>query len=781
MMKTDLIGIVGNAFRLLLAGLGLAAGSAVMPAMAPAAPVPAEVRAALARGEPQELIVLLDDTAVEGEVAGLSLPAATGAREAAQRRLALKVQRYGELKERLVSALAGEKLAVVRAYSHLPLFCVRLGATQALERLAARREVKGIYPNEARQPALAESLPLIGQPAAAWAGFTGAGTAVAVLDTGVDYTREAFGYCTAPGVPASCKVIVSFDTAPEDYLRDDAILHGTNVAGIVLGVAPESRIIAIDVFTNDLAYDADILEAANWLLVNQSTYNIVAANLSFGSGYYTAPCGDSPYAAVVYQARAAGIIPVAASGNEGHLDGMLLPACVPGVVSVGAVYDSYYGTFHGTICTETAAPDKVACFSNSASFLTMLAPGSIITAAGVSMSGTSQAAPHVAGGVAVLRSAFPAETPDATQTRLTASGTPVTDLRNGLVKPRLSVAASLGSPANDAFADGIPLTGVSGQAAGVNLNATSEAGEPEHAGVAGGASVWWTWQAPAEGTVTLDTHGSNFDTLLGVYTGVSVNALTPVAANDNDGSAYGASGLTFPAHSGELYRLAVDGRAGATGRIDLTWSFIPAAQADLAITASGEPPTLFVGQLLSYTVTVGNYGPAAATDVTVTSPLPAGAAFVSASPGCGYAAGTVSCNAGPLAVGGSISFGIVVTPTAAGTLLTMFQTGGSTNDPAPGNNTTVVYTPVGELLYPVLVDNVQYPTLTNGFGVVTDGGAILATASLFTEELLLNRAVRCTLRGGYDSLFSAQSGYTTVQGTLTLAAGALTVDRLVIR
>jgi len=90
-----------------------------------------------------------------------------------------------------------------------------------------------------------------------------------------------------------------------------------------------------------------------------------------------------------------------------------------------------------------ALADKVTCFSDSASFLTMLAPGSQIMAAGISMNGTSQAAPHVAGAVAVLRAAFPGESLDQTVTRLT-NGVMVTDSRNNIVKPRLSLPMALG-------------------------------------------------------------------------------------------------------------------------------------------------------------------------------------------------------------------------------------------------------------------------------------------------------------------------------------------------
>jgi ribosomal 30S subunit maturation factor RimM len=123
--------------------------------------------------------------------------------------------------------------------------------------------------------------------------------------------------------------------------------------------------------------------------------------------------------------------------------------------------------------------------------------------------------------------------------------------------------------ANDMFANAQVVS--KGTAVkGTNVGATKEAGEPNHAGNAGGKSVWWTWTAPASGTVTIDTLGSDFDTLLGVYTGTDVNALTEVASNDDIGFVNLDSEVTFNAVAGTTYRIAVDGFNGAAGQIVLT-------------------------------------------------------------------------------------------------------------------------------------------------------------------------------------------------------------------
>ncbi len=666
--------------------------------------LPAAVADALARGESQEVLVLLNDAPVQAEAANLrsQLHALHDTAQIQQ----MKSVRYQTIKSRVLAALSSAEHALLKPYSHLPMLFLRLNTPNALARLTARPEVVAIYPNATKFPILTQSLPLIGQPTAIGAGDDGTGATVLVIDTGTTYTRAEFGSCTAPGVPTGCKVVY-YENNADTSTSLDSIGHGTQVSGVVAGVAPGARLAVFNVFgVTNTTTDALIIDAINWGIANQATYNIVALNMSLGDGFnYTSACGNpgmNPFVSAITNARAAGILPVAASGNEGYINGISAPACTPGVVSVGATYDANVGSVsYGTPCTDsTTSVDKVACFSNSASFLTLLAPGALITVTGATVAGTSFAAPHVAGAAGVLRAAYAAETLDQTTARMTGSGVSVTDTRNNIVKPRLNLAAAA-KPGNDAFAAATSVSGSTGTAFGHNALATKESGEPNHAGNAGGKSVWWQWTAPASGQLSLNTVGSGFDTLLAAYTGTAVNALTVRAAND-DGAADGSSSLLLQVQSGTQYYLAVDGKNGLGGDVQLNWTLNTTAQANLALSGTSTPEPVAVNTDLTYSLTVTNGGPQTATAVVLSDTVPAGASFVSASAGCIYAAATsnVSCDLGNLPNGASSVISIVVQISSAGTAVNTASVASAVPDPVTANNNatqtaTVTTTPGG--------------------------------------------------------------------------------------
>ncbi|HEY5697857.1 MAG TPA: hypothetical protein VIT01_10155 [Acidimicrobiales bacterium] len=142
----------------------------------------------------------------------------------------------------------------------------------------------------------------------------------------------------------------------------------------------------------------------------------------------------------------------------------------------------------------------------------------------------------------------------------------------------LTMAVFLGSGITDAsatslnganrFSNAPLLPHGEGRYTGNNLTATKQAGEPNHAGDDGGASVWYRFRVSFNQPVRITTRRSNFDTLLAVYRGPDVRHLSLVRAND-DTAGLDPSGLTsrvqFPAQAGVTYRIAVDGYDFNTG------------------------------------------------------------------------------------------------------------------------------------------------------------------------------------------------------------------------
>lgn len=394
--------------------------------------LPFPVVEALTAGAGVDVLVRLDDADVRAALAAAPRDGRVAARAA-----------WWTTRAATFSAELPATVRTKRVYSHFPVVVLHLSDLDDAYALADRADVLSIEPDVAHAPTLTETLALIDQPEAEAAGHTGAGTSVAVLDTGADWTHADLGSCTAVGTPASCRVAYAADFATSDGLRDDDG-HGTNVASIVAAVAPDADILALDVFRADgYAWSSDILSAIDWVISYRATYDIAAINLSLGAGAYTESCSNV-YSATIASAHDAGISVVVASGNDGYTNAIASPACVDDALSVGAVYDSNMGGVGWSACTDaTTATDKVTCFSNSADFLDVVAPGALVSAGGYTMGGTSMASPHVAGAIAVLRSADPDATAEELEERLTSSGRTITDSRNGLPFPRLDLDAAV--------------------------------------------------------------------------------------------------------------------------------------------------------------------------------------------------------------------------------------------------------------------------------------------------------------------------------------------------
>lgn len=565
--------------------------------------------------------------------------------------LRFKRKEYKALKDKVDNQHIGNDISDLKNYSDLPIKYKRFKSENALKKYLATAGVKAIYENKLLQRVLTESLPLINQPNLSLPSARGAGTTVAVLDDGIDYMHSAFGNCTSPNVPASsCKVVVyrEFSNIPST-----SNAHGTNVSAIVLGVAPATKIAMLNVFSTEGAFVSDIIDAINWSISNKATYNIEAMNLSLGDNSRNASyCNSDWFTAPFQNARNAGISIVVASGNSAFSDGIAAPACAPEAISVGAVYDADVGGFSFGVCTDTTSnADQVTCFSNSANILTMLAPGGEITAASITQFGTSQAAPHVAGAVAVLRALYPNENLNQIQSRLINSGIPVLDIRNNITKPRLNLLAA-GRPVNDAFANRISLIGASGNTSGQSTLASKETNEPNHASNIGGYSVWWKWVATANGQLSLTTSGSAFDTILAVYEGADISALLPVAFNDNELASGTSSSIFLNAVAGREYQIALDGANGSSGEINLAWALntIPAANLSLSLTGSN---SVQLGQSVNYNIIINNLGPQAATNARVVITIPSGASLVTSPNGCNLSANVLICLA-PFILNGGI-------------------------------------------------------------------------------------------------------------------------------
>ena len=140
----------------------------------------------------------------------------------------------------------------------------------------------------------------------------------------------------------------------------------------------------------------------------------------------------------------------------------------------------------------------------------------------------------------------------------------------GYTNAQGGVALSINPGGNDRFTNCLALVGDSGTVRGRNTTASRESGEPLHGGVFGTNSVWHCWRAPTDGLVGFDTEGSNFDTLLAVYTGARLTNLTAVVS-DNDSGTNWTSRLYFEAMAGTNYWIAVDGVNGQSGFYALNW------------------------------------------------------------------------------------------------------------------------------------------------------------------------------------------------------------------
>ena len=343
---------------------------------------------------------------------------------------------------------ASNRVAVTRRYENFPVMAMEMDA-DALRRAKAYGAGVEVWQDAERYPTLRESTRLVGVGDAWQAGYRGKGLAVVVIDTGVDRRhpflrgRVAFEGCFASRCPNGQRAMVGPGAAAPVHP------HGTHVAGIVLGrsraddlygVGPDLNLIAFNVANPGSAgmMDSSILAALDVTLrLAAAGTAIGAVNMSLGSSRRTSGvCRSGIYDLAANLFSRARIPVVVASGNDGKANRTApvgFPACIDGFISVGAVNKSR----------------RVATFSNSGRILDLLAPGvdirsSVPTRGGYDeMDGTSMAAPHVAGAIALLKQAAPTASVQRLVQALKSSGHSVRDSRNGVSAPLIDIGAAL--------------------------------------------------------------------------------------------------------------------------------------------------------------------------------------------------------------------------------------------------------------------------------------------------------------------------------------------------
>ncbi|MBI1890044.1 MAG: S8 family serine peptidase [Burkholderiales bacterium] len=347
-----------------------------------------------------------------------------------------------------------------KQFDTLPFVVVEAGNSALAHLLSQSPDVLSIQEDALLKPSLAQSVPLILADNAWTAGATGAGQVVAIIDSGVDSSHP---FLAGKVVAEACYSTSSFSAksvCPNGSTSQTGAgagkncsiagcEHGTHVAGIAAGAGPnfsgvakDAKIIAVQVFSSLYsgcasppclsAYTSDIIKGLEYVYSQRSNFSIAAVNMSLGGGAYTSNCDSDAMKRPIDNLRAVGIASIVSSGNESKTNSLSSPACISSAISVGA----------------TTKSDVVASYSNSANFLTLLAPGSGINSSVpgggfAAFNGTSMATPHVTGTWAALKSKKTTATVTDIRDALVGTGVSITDSRNSIVKPRIQVQAAL--------------------------------------------------------------------------------------------------------------------------------------------------------------------------------------------------------------------------------------------------------------------------------------------------------------------------------------------------
>jgi subtilisin family serine protease len=292
-----------------------------------------------------------------------------------------------------------------------------------LKNLKNSPDVAFIEPVREFKIILSQSVPLI-NATSSWnlkinsLNLTGIGQTVCIIDTGINFNHRDL---LVKNLTCNIYCDPSGDSCSENCDETDLNGHGTHVAGIVAasgsitGVAPGANLIGVKVFSGSSGSDASTLSikrGIDWCTNNAENYNISVISMSLGTSEKYSDFCDSSYPSFNNSINAANlknISVVISSGNDGSYTQISSPACIPNAIPVGDVYDANVGGVGWGVCTDlTTAADKIVCHSNRNSLVKLFAPGALINSTYYdgdyeTLGGTSMAAPHVAGAIALIK------------------------------------------------------------------------------------------------------------------------------------------------------------------------------------------------------------------------------------------------------------------------------------------------------------------------------------------------------------------------------------------
>ncbi|MGW6194600.1 S8 family serine peptidase [Kribbella sp. NPDC055110] len=629
----------------------------------------------------------------------------------------------------------------------------RVRASVAAE-LARRADVQEVRPSTTIQApsamtatAVEPNLAQVNAPALWDLGYRGQGMVVASMDTGVDVSHPELAARWRGGTNSWYDPNGQHPSGPVDVNG-----HGTQTMGVIvggdgggtsIGVAPDARWIAAKIFNDrGQASSTAIHLGYQWLLDpdgNPATAD--APNVVNNSWTMTAGSCSLEFQQDLRALRSAGILPVFAAGNYGPSAGTSAsPANNPEAFAVGAVDGNDtidpYSSRGPSACTQGVYPQLVA-------------PGTDIRTTDLyggylDVSGSSLAAPHVSGALALLLQAVPGLAADRQQAALEAGavdlGTAGPD--NDYGTGRLDALASYNwlqstpdfgvtvSPAGATVTPGgtasytVTVSSSGGFTGDVALSVSGLAGTFSQPVIPGGAgtSVLTVTGPTTTGTTALVITGTS-----GSVSHSASASLTVVPPPDYSLTSTPAS-RTVTAGASTSYTVAVKPTSGFTGDVTLTASGLPGTVGTVAIS-----PAVLHG--------TGN----AQVAVTTYSSAPAGTYTITVS----SSSGSLSHQVALTLVVNRPDFGVTVSPSSASVLRGQTATYTATVSPSGGFTGSVTLTVSG------LPPN-AFATWT-GNPVATSGNAVLKV-----------RTTSSTTRGTFTLKLTATSGPLTHQTTATL-------------